>query len=405
MPHSHSHEDHHKHHDSGGHHHGGGGGHGGSGGGGHRDGLRPFAEGTSDYPTPIQGLGGTLTAAAAGGNVATLTPIPKTGFVGVLKHTVSGTITVGTLGAAYTLPLWRLMQNYTLQNSLAYPYRNLNGDDIWQWANISSGRSNFDPITSSLTFVNPVVTATGSKPFQFSFTDNIALNDGVNFSKYLLAALTNSNDLTINVQWLAQSALATLVPSGNAAVYSSYTASDAVSAVFDSVPDPDKYYWPDTSKVQQVIGDPSFSQTAVGLNSINLTPISGPDFLGLGIQVLGSGGVPDTLVPATSGIGQVQLLVGGSIPLKTFSLADLIRSQEDIYGRSPANGYLYLDMCSDLGIPNNMSATMRKALATTKYAQMTVAVTLNSNYTPGSGGRINLLKRTQQSYAGNAAIL
>jgi hypothetical protein len=366
---------------------------------------RTFAEGTTTYPTPIQGLGGALTASAAGGNVSTLTPIPKTGFVGAFNHTIAGTITVGTAaGAAYQVPLHRLLQNYTFQNSLAFPYRSLNLDDNWLWANVCQGRGSLDAIYNSNTLTMPAMTSTGTKAFQFSFTDNIWLNDGVNFSQFLIAALTNSNDLTLLVTWAVNGTSGLTPLQSGTAVISSYTASDAVSCVYETVPDPDSYYWPVTSKVQQVIGDPSFSQTAIGLNSINLTPISGPDFLGLGIQVLSSGGTPDTLLPATTAITQVALLVGGSIPLATYTFSDLVKLYENTFGRQPAYGYLYIDMCSDLSIPNVMSKAMRKALATTKYAQLTVAVTLNSNYTTGTGAKINLLKRTRQAYAGNAAI-
>jgi hypothetical protein len=374
----------------------------------HDDGKRMgFAEGSVEYPTLIQGLGGALTAAAAGGNVSTLTPVPKTGFVGSVRHVVSGTITVGTTGTQYTVPLHRLIGNYTFANSLQFPYRSLNGatgttgvDDLWMWNYVNQGRGSQDPIYGSLTSEQPVVTTGGAKAFQFAFTDQVAMNNGINFSKFLLSALTNSNDLSFLISWLPQSALGIL--GANTVVFTSYTASDQVSAVYQTVPDPDHYYWPDTSVIQQVIGDPSFSaQAAVGVNSINLTPISGPEFLGIGVQIVNTGGTLDTLLPATSAVTQVRLLVAGSIPLKTFSLADLVQAFENLYGRQPAFGYLYIDLMADLCIPNVMSSAMRKVLSTNKYAQLTLEVTLNSNFTPGTGARINLLKRTRQSYASN----
>jgi hypothetical protein len=402
----------HKHEGHGGGHDGGHGGHGGQGGGGGHDdrrhALKSFAEGTSDFPTPIQGLGSALTAAANGGNTTPLTPIPKTGFVGQLNHQVAGTITVGTLGTQYQVPMHRVMANYAFQNSLSYPYRSLNYDDIWFWTNISQEyTSNFDTVYGSLSSLQPVVTSTGAKNYQYTFTDWIALNDGVNFSRYLLSALTNSNDLTILITWLNSANLAYL--GANTTVFSAYSASDAVSCVFQTVPDPDEWYWPDTSKVQQCLGDPSFQTLqANATNNINLTPISGPDFLGIGIQVVwntsSAGWLVDPLTVAGSGISQVGLYVGGNIPLKIFTLSDLIRAYEMRTGRSPGYGYLWIDLCSDLSIPNGMSNIMRKALATTKYAQLTLQVVTNSNQTAGTGAKINVFKRTQQQYAGNAAI-
>jgi len=364
--------------------------------------LKSFAEGTFEYPTPIQGLGGSLTAAASGGNVSTLTPIPQTGFLGALRHTVSGTLTVGTLSTQYQVPLHRLLANYTLQNSLTYPYRNLSGDDIWMWANIVAGRGTQDPIYGSLNSEQPNVTGTGAKNFSFSFLDQIGMNDGVNFSKFLLSALTNSNTLTINISWLAASGLAAL--SDGTAVFSAYTASDAVSAIYQMVPDARQYYWPDVSKVQQVIGDPSFTATAVGVNSINLTPVSGPAYMGIGMQIVNSTGALDTLAPGTSGLTQVRLLVGGTQPIKVWTLPDIVGKYEDLYGRKPQYGYAYIDLAADLSIPNVMSHLRRKNLATKQYAQLTWEVTTNSNFSPGAGSRIGLLKRMYQSYSGNAAV-
>ena len=377
------------------------------GGGGHDEKRLGFAEGSVEYPTLIQGLGGALTAAAAGGNVSTLTPVPKTGFVGSVRHAVSGTLSVGTTGTQYVVPVHRLIGNYTFANSLQFPYRSLNGatgttgvDDLWLWNFVNQGRGSQDPIYGSLTSQQPNVATGGAKPFAFAFTDQVAMNNGINFSKFLLSALTNSNDLSFLISWLPQSALANL--QANTVVFTSYTASDQVSAVYQTVPDPDHYYWPDTSVIQQVIGDPSFSaQSAVGVNSINLTPISGPEFLGIGVQIINSGGTLDTLLPATSALTQIRLLVAGSIPLKTWSLADLVQQFENLYGRSPAFGSLYIDLMADLCIPNVMSTAMRKVLSTNKYAQLTLEVTLNGNFTPGAGARINLLKRTRQSYASN----
>src|SRR5579862_4024621 len=362
-------------------------------------GLKSFAQGTSLYPVPIAGAGGQLTAAATGGNVTPLTPIPKSGFLARLRFFVTGTITVGTLGTAYTVPLWRLIANYTLQNSLNYPYRSLNGDDIAEWTRINDTTEGADPITGSSLFQNPVVTSTGVKPFSFCFVDEIGQNDGVNFSRYLLSAMTTSNDLTINITWLAQANLSQLQQ--NTVVFSSYTATAAVSAEYLTVPDPREYQWPRRNLVQQVLGDPSFNTPAQGLNVVNLTPIQGPEFTGLGIQIVNSGGTLDPLTASGTGVSEIDIYVNGTIPLMQFTFADLVSRYERLFGRAPANGYLFIDLASDLSIPNVMSHTHRKVLSTSKYSQISVRVTLNANFTAGAGARIGLLKRTQQAYAQN----
>lgn len=377
-------------------------------------GLRSFAEGTTAFPTPIQGLGGSLTAAASGGNISILSPIPATGFLGRLRHNFAGTLVVGTLTATqYRVPLHRLIQNYTVNNSLTYNYRSLNGgttfcDDLWMWANLTGPPGPMDPIYGSATYQAPVVTSTGTKNWAFSVVDQIALNDGVNFSKFMISCLTNSNQNNISVSWLAANGttLGTAGPlSDGTAVFSSYTASDQVSAEYSLVPDSSKFYWPDVSKVQQVIGDQSFNNAvANATNSINLTPISGPAFMGLGLQILKPNGTYDPITPGSNYLSQVSLLAGGTIPMKIWNQADLVQQFETLYGRPPAYGYYYIDLMSDLSIPNVMSRLRRKNLATNQYAQLTLNVNTTTNYTGGSGALINQLKRTYQAYAGNAAV-
>jgi hypothetical protein len=358
--------------------------------------LKPFALGTSLYPTPISGLGGPLVFSLGG--VSTLTPIPKTGFLGRLRFNVTGKITFSTAASStYTVPLWRIIQNYTLQNSLNYPYRSLNSDDIWFSQQITTAFAGNDPVVNSNTWVAPSPTSTtANQSFSFTFVDELWNNDGVNFSRYLLSAMTTSNDLTINIQWCTTYAGLQL----NGAVVSALSAAIQVSAEYLTVPDPTKYQWPRRNLVQQMLGDPSYNTATAGLNAVNLTPIQGPEFLGLGIQVLNAG-VPDTLVPATSNIVQIAILVNGTIPLYTFTLSDMLSRYERSLRRYPGYGYLFINFMDDLGLVNSMSHTHRKVLSTAKYSQITVQVTLGSGFSGGAGSVINLFKRTQQMYASN----
>jgi hypothetical protein len=363
--------------------------------------LKSFAQGTSLFPTPIAGPGGQLTKSGAGGNTSVLTPIPKTGFLARLRYLVTGTLTVShAWAAAYTVPIWRVINNYTLQNSLNYPYRSLAGDDIREWVRVTNPTGSNDPLINSLTYLAPSAAADATVPFSFCFEDPIGQNDGVNFSRYVLSAMTTSNDLTIQINWATDASLTANLGDGTS-TFSAYTATCAVSAEYLTVPDPTEYQWPRRNLVQQVLGDPSFNQPAVGLNVVNLTPIQGPEFTGLGIQVVNAGGTVDTLALATSGISEIDIYVNGTIPLYQFTLADMIKRYEAEFQRVPANGYLYIDLGSDLSIPNVMSHTHRKVLSTSKYSQISVRVTLNNNFTAGAGARINLLKRTQQAYAQN----
>lgn len=364
---------------------------------------KTFAEGTALFPVPIPSASLNVNAPAVS-TPTMLTPVPKSGFIARLRFNISGTITVGTLGTAYTVPLWRLIQNYTLQNSLSYPYRSLDGDSIREWMRICGPQGTFDPITNSSTFQNPVVTAAATVNYAFGFTDNIGQNDGVNFSRYLLSALNTSNDLTVVITWIPIGSLSRL--QANTVVFTSYTANVQVSASYYTVPNAnpangDVYAWPKRNIVQQVVNDPSFSAVTVGENDVNITPISGPEFTGLGFQVVAAAGALDPLTPNGGFVSEIDIYVNGTIPLYQFKIADLIERYENLFGRSPANGYIYLDFMSDLSLPNVMSHVHRKVLSTSKYTQITAKIFTTANYTTGVGAFINVFKRTQQKYANN----
>jgi hypothetical protein len=357
--------------------------------------LKPFAMGTTLFPVPISGLGGPLTYSANG--ISTLTPIPKTGFLGRLRFQVSGTIAFSTVATAtYVVPLWRIIQNYTLQNSLNYPYRSWNSDDVWFAQQIETD-TGFDPLIGSSLDTQPnPLTVTTVQNFSFTFVDEIWNNSGINFSRYLLSAMTTSNDLTINITWANATAL-----QQNSAVISTLTAAIAVTAEYLTVPSPKIYQWPKRNLVQQMVGDPSFNAPKAGQNNINLTPIQGPEYLGLGIQVVDSG-TPDTLLAATTKIQSINILVNGSIPLYQYTFADLVSNYERMFRRAPNYGYLYLDFMNDLSVVNAMSHTHRKVLSTAKYSQITVQVNLTTAFNGNSGSKIGLFKRTQQMYANNS---
>jgi hypothetical protein len=358
---------------------------------------KAFALGTSLFPVPISGLGGPLIYSS--GSVSTLTPIPKTGFLGRLRYQCKGTIQFsGAASAAYTVPIWRVIQNYTLQNSLNYPYRSWNGgtvDDLWLSQQVYAAQGGGDPLTSSLNFTKIDPTITTAQPFSFSFTDEIWHNADVNFSRYLLSAMTTSNDLTINMTWAPVTVLQQL-----GAVVSAFSMGIAVSAEFLTVPNPNEYNWPRRNLIQQQIGDSSYNRPAAGNNAVNLTPIQGPEFLGLGVQILDSG-APIALAPNTTPLLSIGLLVNGSIPLYQWTAADLIANYERLFRRSPQFGTLFLDFSNDLGLVNAMSHTHRKVLSTAKYSQLTLAVQLAPSFAGAAGSAINLWKRLQASYANN----
>ncbi len=358
---------------------------------------KAFALGTTLFPVPISGVGGPLSYSSGGQSI--LTPVPKTGFLGRLRYNFTGTVTLsaaatGSVPSGYQLPIWLLLKNYTLNNSLNYPYRSLNGWDVWFWQQIINPQGGGDPISSSLNFKGVNLASATTQNVAFSFVDEVWHNSGVNFSRYLLSAMTTSNDLTLTTAWNIPTSLNQYA---YGASVSAATGSFQVSAEYLTVPNPQVYQWPRRNLIQQIVGDPSFNTAAVGENVINLTPIQGPEFLGLGIQVVDASTGPDF-----SHVTSVQILVNGSIPLYNYGLADLIQGYEMTFRRSPANGYLYLDFSNDLGLVNAMSHTHRKVLSTAKYAQISVVVNLAAGFTGGAGAYINLFKRTQQAYAQNS---
>jgi hypothetical protein len=367
--------------------------------------LKPFALGTSLYPVPIAGPGRLVYSP---GGSALLTPIPKSGFLAVLRYTMRGVWNLATpstdsgQNAQLTDPLG-LIKNYNLANSLAYPYRSLSAHDIAQVQAVTSVQGLQGPTTQSLTYSPGGFFSTGTnntdpQEFQVVWEDLIGHNGNLNFARYVLSAMTTSNDLTITFQFVDTTALAKLFTLPAGATLGSVQATISVSAEYLTVPDPTVYAWPNRKLVQQWLGDASYNTPQQGLNTINLTPIQGPEFLGLGIEVVDRGA--NVSYDLNSPVSGVDIYVNGTIPLMQFTLADLVMRYERMFGRRP-DRYLWLDFSNDLGLVNAMSHLHRKVLSTSKYSQISVNVTLNDNFTGGAGSYINLLKRTQQSYGGN----
>lgn len=347
--------------------------------------ILPFAYGTSRKPVPV----GVIPFTA--GTTQQL-KIPKAGFLSRLRFYFVGAITFGTAGTTAVVPLWNLIQNYSLANSLGYSYRNMSGDSL-AFCNRIFTKTYQDPILGSPLWVAPNnASTTANQTISFALRDEIAFNDGLNFDKFMLSAQTLDNDLILSFTFAAITALNT-----NTSVVSALSGNIYVTAEYYTVPDVTKYALPDTSVVQQIIDDSTYTAVVAGDNYVHLTPIQGPEFLGVGMQFT-LAGVQDPLTEATN-VQRVRVVVNGTDTIMDWSAADLIQFYVERFGRSPSYGYLYLDFSDDLGMANAMGPVERLAFSTQAYSQIDLLLTLSSSATVTAPSGIKLVKRMQSEVA------
>lgn len=359
----------------------------------------PFAYGTTRRPVPIS-LGGRLNypVGTTANITVSLSPIPKSGFLSRLRYEFVGGFTVGTLGTQVNIPIWNMITNYSLTNSLGYAYRNMVGESMYFMDQIIRGTPG-DPVIAAPTASFPVLTSTGAKTFAVVLYDDIGMNDGINFDRFLLSAQTLDNDLTASFTYSGTTAPLTTGTGTGALVITpgTFFMTCNVTAEYYTVPDTSQYLLPDTSIVQQIIDDPTYTTVVAGVNNINLLPIQGPEFLGVGFQVF-TNGTFDSANALTNVLG-VQMIANGTDTIMQWTGQDLIQAYYERFNRAPVDGWFYLDFCDDISLPNAMGPVERLVFSTQAYSQLTLQVTLASGTNVTAPNSIKLLKRMQSEVA------
>jgi hypothetical protein len=404
---------HHQHqHGGGGHHQHAGGDHSHAGGhhqhaghAGHHDGAQheqkkfPFIWGSQEQYIPIASVNVT-----PGQKSATIR-VPKNGFLLELLFRFVGNANVTAAGTAGTPNLLQLISSYVLSYNSGFQYRQVGGEQMYVLDLIRN--QGVDAVQGGPNWKNYTPTSATNQTVGFCLRDYVGLNTGVNADKYLLAAHARNADITLDITFnpnpsgtfafrgiAANTEAATI--SGTLYIEGRYLLDPASYARFDK---------PNLARVQQIESDTSYTQVVLGDNTVAITPLNGPRYLGLLFKAtFGSVGDPQGL---NSNISRIQLKINNGLNRYDLSSQALVQRNMNELHRiqggplgAPWNGALppgwyYLDFLSDASINNAVSQVGRNVISTERIASLWLIVTVNSGTTLTGNNLIELVKRVE----------
>jgi hypothetical protein len=347
--------------------------------------LYPFAAGTREIRLPVGQL-----AFSAGATVQMPSggPIPKSGFFAAYYLTYIGSVTVSVAGTAGTPNIWNVLQNVNITANYGYQYRNLDGDSLRFMANINLPFGGYNVPNGTATYQNYNPASATAQAIEFSLTDNIALNEGINYQDFLISTQTLDSDLIFQVTWSAINGAI----NANTETINALTGTLYCDGLWFSVPDRTKFSVPKISFVQQISsGDSGLGTTvAAGVaNTINLTPVQGPRYLQLALKVTENGS-PD---PATYGtyMQQFELKANNAESLFIQTAQRAIARQTEFFNRVLPAGWFVFDFLHDTTFINAKGMYGRNIISTQLYSTLWMIVTtLSTMPTPTS---IKVVKR------------
>jgi hypothetical protein len=371
-------------------------GHEGGGGGG----KFPFIWGAQEQYVPIAAIPVTP------GQKAPTVRIPKNGFLLELLFRFVGNANVTAAGTAGTPNLLQLIQNYVLSYNGGFMYRSISGEDIYVMDLLRN--QGVDAVLGGPSYKNyaPQTVATTNN-VGFVMRDYVGLNTGVNADKYLLAAHARNADITLDVTFNPNPS-GTFVSGGIGAntetaqitgtlfVEGRYLLDPASYARFDK---------PNLRRVQQIENDTSYTQVVTGDNTVSITPLNGPKYLGLAFKVVANG-VPDPQ-GYSSFVSRVQLKINNGLNRYDVSSQALAQRNCNELHRiqcgtlaAPNNaalppGWYYLDFLSDASINNAVSQVGRNVISTERIASLWLVVTITPGTPLTANNIIKLIKRVE----------
>jgi hypothetical protein len=331
--------------------------------------------------------------------------VPKNGFLLELLFRFVGSANVTAAGTAGTPNLLQLISSYVLSYNSGFQYRQLGGEQMYVLDLIRN--QGVDAVQGGPNWKNYTPTSATNQSVGFCMRDYVGLNTGVNADKYLLAAHARNADITLDLTFNPNPSgsfvfrgvganTETASISGTLYVEGRYLLDPASYTRFDK---------PNLRRVQQIESDTSYTQVVIGDNTVAITPLNGPRYLGLLFKAtFANNGDPQGL---NSNISRIQLKINNGLnryDLSSQALAqrnmnELHRIQGGPIG-SPWNGALppgwyYLDFLSDASINNAVSQVGRNVISTERIASLWLIVTVNSG-TPLTGNNmIELIKRVE----------
>jgi hypothetical protein len=340
------------------------------------------------------------------GQKAATVRIPKNGFLLELLFRFVGNANVTAAGSAGSPNLLQLINNYVCSYNGGFMYRSLSGEDIYVMDLLRN--QGVDAVLGGPSYknYNPAAIAT-TNAVGFVMRDYIGLNTGVNADKYLLAAHARNADITLDITFNPNPSGAfvfggvganteTALITGTLFVEGRYLLDPASYARFDK---------PNLRKVQQIENDTSYTQLVTGDNTVSITPLNGPKYLGLLFKVVANG-VPDPQ-GLSSYVSRVQLKINNGLnryDVSSQALAqrncnELHRIQTGTIA-APNNaalppGWYSLDFLSDASINNAVSQVGRNVISTERIASLWLVVTIQPGTSLAANNIIKLIKRVE----------
>lgn len=331
--------------------------------------------------------------------------IPKNGFMGELLFRFVGTVNVTSGGTAGVPNILQLIQSYVLSYNGGFQYRNLDGETMYVMDLIRNVGP--DVVMGGPSFRNYNPANTGAQNVGFIMRDNISLNNGVNADKYNLAAHARNADITMDITFGANPN-GTFIFRGIAAQTEIATISGTLFVEGLYLLDPPSYIRfdkPNLKKVQQIELDTSYTQVVIGDNTVALTPLNGPKYMGVAFKGI-FGGIGDVQGYGSS-ISRIQLKINNGLNRYDLSSAALAQRNCNDLQRiqcgtlaSPVNaalpqGWYYLDFLSDASINNAVSQVGRNVISTERIASLWLIVTVASGTNLTGNNMIELIKRVE----------
>ena len=341
--------------------------------------LQPFLRGTRGVWRKIAQIPVNI------GLAAPTTKISKNGFLGILRHRITGTVTVNGAGAAGVPNLQNLISSMVLSLSGNYQYRNIDGERMWLWDNLQNvGYA--DSVAGSPSYQNYNPTSATQQSVSLPLRDCIALNSQYNLDTFLLAAQARNYDITLDVTYgtLAQ------IVAGNETINAT-ALTHYIEGYYMLDADYTQFAPPDLSTVQQLLKDDAFTNVVVGDNIVPIVPINGPQLLGLGFAAVFNG-VRD-VQGVSSKLTNMRLRVNNAQDLIDIPIQDFDDENFDLYGRSLPFGYRYINLLDDVSINNAVSPYWTKALATATLSSLELILTVAAGTVVTGTTGIKLFKR------------
>jgi hypothetical protein len=314
--------------------------------------------------------------------------LPSSGYVARVQIAINGTVSV-TAGTAGNGNLYALIQRYALNVTYGFEYRGFDGDSLDFWNQVQVQGAN-DPILNSPLYHSWSSNTNGTQTVNVVYDDYVQMNPGIDFDMFLIPYQNFSKKmyLVINCGNISDTY-------GTTETLANVTLTVTPTIVYQTVPADTadvSYAEPDTGALTQVLDEKKLvGQVIAGKNTVNLTPINGPEYLGLGFKLRLNGAFDPTSY--LSNLQYVRLLANSTVQVDYLSLNTITQRMFKHFGRQLPRAWYYLPFSDDISLVNAIGPMERNVFSTQEYTQLDMEVNIASGATVGSDNYIKLWKR------------